>query len=83
MNAAGTLSFAADIRPLFTAMDIDHMIRASHIDLGDYETVKTHADKIYETVSSGTMPPPSSGEARWSAAMCKTFYDWRTQGCAP
>ncbi|HTU70171.1 MAG TPA: hypothetical protein VMF11_07595 [Candidatus Baltobacteraceae bacterium] len=76
------LSFAKDIRPLFTDMDVAHMKNAG-IDLSSAESVKAHADAIYATVSQGTMPPPSSGEARWSPEMCERFKQWHAQGAAP
>jgi hypothetical protein len=77
MNA---LSFATDIRPMFTETDIAHM-KAAGIDLGAREDVAQHADAIFETVSAGTMPPPSSGEPRWTTEMCEKFKQWRDAGC--
>jgi hypothetical protein len=82
MNASPTLSFAKDIRPMFTDMDVAHM-KPAGIDLSSAGDVKKHADAIYATVSAGRMPPPSSGEARWSAQMCETFKQWQLQGCPP
>lgn len=76
------LSFAKDVRPMFTDLDIEHM-KAAGIDLSDRMEVETHADAIYRTVSEGTMPPASSGEARWSQAMCERFKAWQDRGCAP
>jgi len=76
------LSFAKDIRPMFTEMDVAHM-KPAGIDLSDANSVKVHADAIYQTVSSGVMPPPSSGEARWSTQMCETFKQWQQEGCRP
>jgi hypothetical protein len=77
-----TLSFAKDIRPLFTDLDVAHM-KAAGLDLSDREEVASKADAILETVSSGTMPPPSSGESQWTSAMCETFKQWRDAGCPP
>lgn len=82
MSATPTLSFARDIRPMFTDMDVAHM-KPAGIDLSSAENVKAHADAIYATVSSGSMPPPSSGEARWSPQMCETFKQWQLQGSPP
>ncbi|MBV9719392.1 MAG: hypothetical protein JOZ77_08730 [Candidatus Eremiobacteraeota bacterium] len=76
------LSFATDIRSMFTEMDVEHM-QAAGIDLSDRASVQLHADVIYETVSSGTMPPPNLGEARWTSEMCERFRQWQTQGCQP
>ena len=72
-----TLSFARDIRPMFTETDIGHM---SHLmDLSDRDSVFAHADAIYGTVSTGAMPPPGTGK-RWTPEMCETFRKWREQG---
>jgi hypothetical protein len=77
-----SLSFATDIRPMFTEMDVEHM-KPAGIDLSDRNDVQKHADAIYETVSSGSMPPQGSGEARWTSEMCETFKQWRDDGCPP
>jgi hypothetical protein len=41
----------------------------------------THADAIYQTVSTGAMPPPSSGETPWTAQMCERFKRWQAADC--
>ena len=79
MSESQTLSFAKDIRPMFTDMDVDHMKHAG-MDLSNRDDVEKHADAIYQTVSAGIMPPPSAGEPRWSEAMCATFKRWQEQG---
>jgi len=76
----GRLSFAKDIRPLFTDTDVAHM-KSFELDLSDRAAVQAHADAIYKTVSEGTMPPSSSGESRWTSDMCERFKRWQTQGC--
>jgi hypothetical protein len=81
MSASATLSFAKDIRPMFTDMDVDHMKKA--MDLSNRDSVFQHAKAIYETVSSGSMPPKSSGEARWTPEMCAKFKTWQEQGGQP
>ena len=75
------LSFAKDIRPMFTDTDVDHM-KAAGMDLSSYDDVKNNALGIYAVVSEGTMPPPGTGET-WSAQMCETFKQWQDQGCRP
>ena len=72
-------SFAADIRPMFTDIDVEHM-KGFGIDLSDRKDVMAHADAIYGTVSTGAMPPPASGEARWTAEMCDRFKRWQGAG---
>jgi hypothetical protein len=76
------LSFAKDIRPMFTDLDVAHM-EPLGIDLSSRDDVADHADGIYGTVSSGSMPPESSGEKRWTQDMCARFKEWQTQGCPP
>jgi hypothetical protein len=77
-DSTPTLSFAKDIRPMFTEMDIDHM--RAFMDLSDRGSVFENAGAIYGAVASGTMPPPSSGEAAWTPEMCATFKRWQDQG---
>jgi hypothetical protein len=76
------LSFAKDIRPMFTDMDVEHM-KSAGMDLSDRADVEKHADAIYETVSYGSMPPRSSGEPRWTTEMCDRFKRWQSEGFAP
>ena len=78
MEAESALSFARDIRPMFTDMDVDHMKKA--MNLADRDSVFAHAQAIYASVASGSMPPPASGEARWSGEMCARFKAWWDQG---
>jgi hypothetical protein len=81
MSVSATLSFAQDIRPMFTNMDVDHMKKA--MDLSDRASVFQHAQAIYESVSSGHMPPTSCGEPRWTPDMCAKFKKWQEQGGQP
>ena len=73
-----TLSFARDIRTMFTDTDVAHMSRM--MDLSSRDSVYSHAQAIYETVTEGVMPPPGSGEARWSKEQCALFKAWMDQG---
>jgi hypothetical protein len=75
------VTWSNDIRQMFTPLDIDHMKRAKNIDLSNYASVKLWAAKIYEVVANGTMPPPGSGEPRWSQTKVDTFGCWIQQGC--
>lgn len=77
MQPEGALSFVKDIRPMFTDMDVDHMKKA--MNLAERDSVFRHAEAIYAAVTSGSMPPPSSG-ARWTNEMCTRFKDWWDQG---
>lgn len=81
MPDSSNLSFARDIRPMFSDTDVAHM--STMMDLSDRDSVFENADAIYGTVSSGTMPPPSSGESRWTSEMCATFKRWADEGGKP
>lgn len=74
---ADALSFAKDIRPLFTQVDVDHMAFA--MDLSSRDDCATHAGAILSAVKDGSMPPGR----RWTAEMCGTFQSWMEQGCPP
>lgn len=66
---------------MFTDMDVEHMKKA--MDLASRDSVLAHADAIYESVSSGHMPPPDCAEARWTPEMCEQFKTWRDEGGLP
>jgi hypothetical protein len=74
-----TLSFVADIRPLFTDADIEHMKRYG-LDLSSRDDVAKHATNILAVLTAGTMPPPADGGEPWSQEMCGTFRRWMEQG---
>jgi hypothetical protein len=83
---AQAVSFAADIRPLFTPTDIDHM--SWFCDLTDYAAVKTNAQVILGRLTGKggkVMPPPPAkgGDGPWSAAKIATFQAWIDQGFPP
>ena len=75
------LSFEKDIKPMFTSMDQDHMKkRGSKFDLWSYDDVKRKATAILGRVKNGSMPPPSSGEKRWTDDMVNKFQQWINDG---
>jgi hypothetical protein len=80
-DSSAPLSFAKDIRPMFTQLDVDHMM--AFMDLSNRDSVFQNADAIYGVVTSGSMPPRSSGESAWTPQMCARFKDWQTQGGPP
>ena len=78
------LSFATDIKPMFTAMDQDHMLNQQGLfDLWLYDDVKANAQQILSAVKAGRMPPPASGEPRWSMDKVNTFQQWINDGFHP
>jgi len=80
MNDAQALSFAKDIRPLFTDVDVAHM-QAAGLDLSSFDDVKKNAANILAVVTAGTMPPPQAGGVPWAPEMCEKFRRWMDQGC--
>ena len=75
------VSFAHDIRPLFTDMDVAHMKNAGvRLDDVAYMRDPGHAQNVLNAVSSGAMPPGSSGEPRWSPERVQLFQDWMASG---
>jgi len=81
MTDESTISFAKDIRPMFTDIDVAHM-KGAGIDLSSYDAVVSYAEAIYRTVSNGTMPPPGTGEP-WTPEMCEKFKAWQRANCPP
>jgi hypothetical protein len=76
------VSFAQDIRPLFTSMDIAHMQDLGVL-LDDFEYMRdpAHAQQVLGEVSAGAMPPGSSGEPPWPPERVQLFRDWIAAGC--
>jgi hypothetical protein len=79
-----TVSFASDILPLFTSMDIEHMSELG-VQLDDYSYMSqpANASAVHEEVSSGNMPPSVSGEERWSEDKIQLFQGWIDGGYQP
>ena len=73
----GAVSFANDIKPLFTEVDKDHM--EFMFDLWSYKDVKENADDIFDSVSAGRMPPRNP----WSGDKVGLFKQWMAGGCQP
>jgi len=86
MGMAQAVSFAADIKPLFTPTDIDHM--SWYCDLTNYDAVKTNAPGILSRLKGQggkVMPPPPAkgGDGPWPPARIAIFQAWIDQGCPP
>lgn len=75
-----SLSFAADILPLFRYGDINCMSRAGVL-LSDanWMCVPNNAARVYTQLSSKEMPP----DAPWPDAQIERFKAWMDQGCKP
>ena len=82
------VSFASDIVPMFTEMDVTHMGEQSvYLDKYEYMSDPTdnyaNANAVYDEVSSGSMPPSWSDEDPWTPAKVQTFKDWMDGGYQP
>src|SRR5436190_23209166 len=77
------VSFKADIVPLFTSVDVEHMSRLE-VPLDDhaYMSQPDNAAGVYHQVSNGTMPPSASG-GPWSEDKVQLFKEWMDGGYAP
>lgn len=65
-----TVSYERDIRPLFRDRDRDSM--RSRFDLFSYDDVRANADRIYGTLSAGTMPC----DGAWPEQNVARFKSW-------
>ena len=74
----GTLSFAADIRPLFRDKDVAAM-KPNGVDLSSYEDVKQRAQNIYARLSAKEMPCDGS----WSDSHLQKLKEWIKSGMEP
>jgi len=80
-----TVSFKADILPLFTKTDVEHM-QQQGVALDDYGYMSQpdNAGSVYQQVSSGAMPPSwGGGEGPWSQDKVALFKDWIDAGYQP
>ncbi len=79
------VSFAKNIRPLFTETDIDHM--SFFCNLASYDDVKANAPDILSRLNGtgGTQmpPPPPQGDGPWPYTNIALFQQWITDGCQP
>jgi hypothetical protein len=76
------VSYASQIKPLFTQMDQSHMMFM--FDLWSYNDVKTNASDIYGAVSNGSMPPPPPrGDGPWTQDKADLFNQWMQDGYQP
>jgi hypothetical protein len=72
-------SFAADILPLFTPTDLDHM--SWFCDLSKYDDVKANAAEILDRlkgIGGRVMPPPPAQP--WSTEYIALFALWIEDG---
>jgi len=80
------VSFSADIKPLFRAIDIEHMKRFG-VELDDYTYMSNpdNATRVLATLSPhdgkpATMPP---GGPYWTPPQLALFAQWQNDGYQP
>ena len=75
-------SFQADVRPLFTELDIHAMSKA--FNLASYDDVRKHAAAIHgriRGIGGAVMPPPAPrGDGPWSQSHIDLFAKWIADG---
>jgi hypothetical protein len=80
------VSFAADIKPLFRAIDISHMKRYN-VRLDDYTYMSNadNANRVLANVSPHDGEPPSMppGGPYWTEAQVGLFVQWQNDGYQP
>jgi hypothetical protein len=78
-------SYARDIYPLFTDLDVNGMIW--DFDLRKYDDVKANAAAINNRIrgiGGSVMPPrPPKGDGPWSQDRIDLFGKWVAEGCLP
>lgn len=76
-TAEEPVQFAPQIKPLFRSKDRQSMLR--HFDLGSYEDVSAHADRILLRLRAGTMPC----DGAWPPQQIEVFERWVQGGKLP
>ena len=74
MSADATISFAADIKPLFREGDRESMM--GFFDLWNYADVSANSDAIADRLRDGTMPCDTA----WPVEKVELFDDWIDAG---
>jgi hypothetical protein len=79
-------SFAADIKPLFRAVDISHMKRYG-VELDDYTYMSnpSNANTVLAALSPHDGEPPSMppGGPYWTPTQLDLFVQWQKEGYPP
>jgi hypothetical protein len=80
------VSFAADIKPLFRAVDISHMKRFD-VELDDYTYMSNanNANRVLANLSPHNGQPPSMppGGPYWTETQLALFAQWQKDGYQP
>ena len=80
------VSFAADVKPLFRAVDVLHM-KGFGVELDDYTYMSNpeNAKSVLATLSPHDGEPPSMppGGPYWTASQLELFEQWQKDGYQP
>ncbi len=78
------VSFAADIRPLFREVDVEHM-RDLGVTLDDYAYMsqRANANNVLAFLKGDAQPQMPPGGPYWSVEQLALFSRWIDAGCAP
>ena len=80
------VSFAADIKPLFRAVDVSHMKRFGvELDAYTYMSDPANATSVLANLSPQNGEPPSMppGGPYWTADQLALFAQWQKDGYRP
>jgi hypothetical protein len=80
------VSFAADIKPLFRAIDISHMKRFNvELDNYTYMSNPNNATQVLAALSPHDGEPPTMppGGPYWNEAQLALFLQWQNDGYQP
>ncbi len=84
MTDFSRVSFNADILPLFTRSDIEHM-NAFGVRLGqhDWMSQPCNAKNVYKYLSGESQPRMPLGGPYWSQSQLELFARWMATGYEP
>jgi hypothetical protein len=80
------ISFSADIKPLFRAIDISHMKQAGvELDNYSYMSNPENAARVLATLSPRDGKPPAMppGGPYWTQDLLALFIQWQNDGYQP
>jgi hypothetical protein len=80
------VSFAADIKPLFRAVDVSHMKRFN-VELDNYTFMSNpnNATQVFAAISPHDGEPPTMppGGPYWTESQLTLFAQWQKDGYQP
>jgi hypothetical protein len=80
------VSFARDIRPLFRAVDVEHMkVHSVNLDDHTFMSDPDNANKVLGALSPHDSDPPAMppGGPYWTADQLALFAKWQKDGYQP